>query len=530
MSDRQGARQGVATDHFLTWAELAEAIDGLVAAFPRWCESSSLAATPEGREVTLLTISDRDAGPDRAKPGYVVIANQHACELAATTQALRLAERLLEGERDRLLRDVAFYVVPRANPDGAEYALRTRGRIRSRITANGTVNGLVPGDVDGNGLVLSMRIRHPEGDMVPFADDPRIMVKRPPGVPAETAWFVYDEGLVSRFTGELPLQSGIRHVDFNRNWPANWEPTAIAGRFPFSEPETRAIGEFLLDHPNVFAGVDLHCGSQAVFRPSSRHDRALEARDLLIMQEIGREAAATMGVDLMVDGYRRPGDEAAPGYGGTSSDFAYFVLGISFFIVELGNGFNHAGIPTADFLDAPPETQWGEYLHRVLRMHDERGTPLFHPWRPFVHPQLGAVEIGGIEEGNAYYMAPALARPRYETCADFIVAHARRRPALRLGSVRVGSAAAGRRAILGIVTNTGGFDVNIMRIARGSCRFPVTVSVAGPDGVETGAAEIPELASGESREFAVAAAGPGPWHVRASHPRAGAVTVEVRGD
>jgi hypothetical protein len=428
--------------------------------------------------------------------------------------------------------------VPRANPDGAEHALGTRGRIRSRIVPGDAVNGLVPGDIDGDGLILSMRIRHPEGDMVPFAADPRIMVKRPPGSAAEPAWFVYEEGLVNRFTGELPLQSGVRHVDFNRNWPANWEPTAIAGRCPFSEPETRAIGEFLLDHPNVFAGVDLHCGSQAVFRPSSRHDRVLEARDLELMEEIGRQAAAAMGVDLMVDGYRRSGDEALPGYGGNSSDFAYFVLGVSFYIVELGNGFNHAGIATADFLAAPPETQWGAYLHRVLCLHDERGTPLFHPWRRFAHAQLGEVEIGGIEEGNAYYMAPPLARPRYETCADFIVTHARRHPALLLSRVRaVGAtsrpgegACGGRRRILGTLTNAGSLDVNVMRIARGTCRFPVTITVTGPEGAEIGAAEVPELASGESREFAVSAAGAGPWRVRASHPRAGAATAEVAGD
>lgn len=530
MNVRRRTRLDIATDHFLTYAELSDAVGGLVAAFPRWCEASSLGTTPEGRDLTLLTITDRATGPDRAKPGYAVIANQHACELAAATQAMRLAERLLAGERDGLLRDVAFYLVPRADPDGAEYALRTRGRIRSRIAAIDAVNALVPGDVDGDGLILSMRIRHPDGDMVPFAADPRIMVKRPPGSPAETSWFVYEEGLVHRFTGELPLRSGVRQVDFNRNWPMHWEPTAIAGRCPFSEPETRAIGEFLLDHPNVFAGIDLHCGSQAVFRPSSRHDRALEARDLELMEEIGRQAAAAMGVDLMVDGYRRAGDEAEPGFGGTSSDFAYFVLGISFYLVELGNGFNHAGIATADFLAAPPETQWGEYLSRVLRLHDERGTPIFHPWRRYAHPQLGEVEIGGVEEGNAYYMAPPLAAPRYETCADFVMAHARRHPALRLGDVRAQAAGGGCRRIVGTISNTGGLDVNVMRVSRGAYRFPVTIAVTGPDGAEAGAVELPELAAGERREFAVSVTGSGPWRVRASHPRAGAATAEADGD
>ena len=479
----------------------------------------------------LLTITDRSSGPDREKPGYVVFANVHACELAGTTQALRLAERLLQEQRETLLSEVAFYIVPRANPDGAEHALTTKGKIRSRLEPNGAANGLVPGDVDGDGRILTMRVLHPDGDMVPFAADQRIMVKRPAGSTQEPAYFVYEEGLVSRSTGLLPLQSGVRHVDFNRNWPVNWEPTPLAGRYPFSEPETRALGEFLLDHPNIFAGIDLHCGSQAIFRPSSRHDRAIHPQDLEMMEEIGRQGAELMGVDCMVDGYRRPGDEPLPGFGGTSTDFAYFLLGISFFLVELGNGFNHAGIATADFLAAPPEKQWGQYLHEVLCMHDGRGESIFHPWRTFIHPQLGEVEIGGIEEGNAYYMAPPLARPRYEACVDFVVTHARRHPALRFDHLKAAPAGPGRLWVSGTLTNAGGFDVDVMRIGRSNYRFPVTVSVTGRDGAELGVAELPALARGERREFSVLVDdGAGPCLVRASHPRSTDARAEVGRD
>src|SRR5258706_11383279 len=120
--------------------------DKLTAQLRAWCDAypglarmSSLAKTPEGREVWLLTVGT-DA--DRIRPAAWADGNVHAGELAGSSVALAIAEEALrlhlEPGNDDLpkpvadrLREVLFYIVPRISPDGAEHVLRTGRLVRS---------------------------------------------------------------------------------------------------------------------------------------------------------------------------------------------------------------------------------------------------------------------------------------------------------------------------------------------------------------------------------------------------------------
>jgi murein tripeptide amidase MpaA len=71
------------------------------------------------------------------KPAFWTDGNIHAAELTASTACLYYLQQLAEGYgRDaditRLLDTRAFYICPRINPDGAEWALADKPRyIRS---------------------------------------------------------------------------------------------------------------------------------------------------------------------------------------------------------------------------------------------------------------------------------------------------------------------------------------------------------------------------------------------------------------
>src|SRR5687768_2874334 len=119
----QGFRSAYLDDKQLTsqlraWAE----------AYPTLVRLSSLATTPEGRDVWLLTIGP---DPDRIRPAVWADGNLHAAELAGSSVALAIAEDAIRAhlEPDALdlprpvidrMREVLFYVVPRISPDGAE--------------------------------------------------------------------------------------------------------------------------------------------------------------------------------------------------------------------------------------------------------------------------------------------------------------------------------------------------------------------------------------------------------------------------
>src|SRR5512135_1643973 len=158
-------------------------------AFPRLVRLSSLATTPEGRDVWLVTIGP---DPDRIRPAVWADGNIHAGELAGSSVALAIAEDALrlhvEPESldlprpmaDRL-RDVLWYVVPRISPDGAECVLKTGRVVRSVPRDTRVERGQprwVPGDVDGDGLALAMRVRDDGGELVESREFPGLLVER----------------------------------------------------------------------------------------------------------------------------------------------------------------------------------------------------------------------------------------------------------------------------------------------------------------------------------------------------------------
>ena len=78
-------------------------------------------------------------------------------------------------------------------------------------------------------------------------------------------------------------------------------------------------------------------------------------------------------------------------------DWLYDERGIIAFMTELWGLAHHAGIASTNYLQLE-EGRTEEDDLAILRMLDERaGSRGFTPWRPFEHPQLGPVEIGGWE-------------------------------------------------------------------------------------------------------------------------------------
>src|SRR4051812_31176099 len=147
---------------YLSYEELTRQVQTWADAHPDLARLQSLATTPEGRELWLLTIGPE---PDRVRPAAWVDGNMHASELAGSSVALAIAEDILRAHvtggnvaelpehlAELLRAGVLFYILPRMCPDGAERILRTGGYVRSN-PRDGRVGRSSPhwkpGDVDG---------------------------------------------------------------------------------------------------------------------------------------------------------------------------------------------------------------------------------------------------------------------------------------------------------------------------------------------------------------------------------------------
>lgn len=432
----------------------------------------NLTQTPEGRNVYLVEITDSETGMAEKKGAYYIQACVHAQEGASTTVALYIIKQLLERTEYRnLLKKIAFYIIPRVNPDGTEYAITKKASIRSRFGKVYGKNRLIPKDLNGDGYILTMRWEEPTGPMKEDDVDTRIMVRRQPGDKGPF-YQVITEGIIEDFDGEQYSINNVgtvrnvinpkeikeqRDIDFNRNWPINWRvdnPNALL--YPFSEPEMRAVGNFLVKQPNIFAGIDLHCGCNGILWSAADSDSVMNQEDLECILNIGRVAERITGFPLIKESEYKDSWRQSVTPHGNSNNWVYSKMGISHYVIELGNGFNCAGISTKEYLNADTQTRESIFMRRILKHHDEKENRIFIPWEEYQHPQLGKVEIGGLMQGNGYYMYPFVMKEIAPKVTEFVINHSERHPELIISNVeitKVGTVSINNSSITSISTS-----------------------------------------------------------------------------
>ena len=94
-------RVTIAHNRFYNYEELTALLQQLAAAFPETATLSSIGKTFLGREIWLMTITNKASGSDLEKPAYYIDAHIHAEEHTTSATALYAASYLLEQFGDR---------------------------------------------------------------------------------------------------------------------------------------------------------------------------------------------------------------------------------------------------------------------------------------------------------------------------------------------------------------------------------------------------------------------------------------------
>jgi hypothetical protein len=408
-------RRGFRGD-YLPYDELTAQLRAWADAFGDLVRLRSLGETPEGRSLWLLTIG-RD--PDRARPAVWVDGNMHAAELCGSSVALAIAEDVLAlhldpdsapaglpGHVAERVREVLFYVMPRMAPDGAEAVLATGRYVRSTPRderPNRAHSRWISADVDGDGLSLLMRVADPTGEFVESAEMPGLMVPRQ--LEDEGPFYkIYPEGLIEHFDGHhvpTPTFLSDNQTDLNRNFPFSWapEPQQLgAGAFPLSEPESRAVVEFTARHPHIFAWLNIHTFGGVFIRPlGNQPDPKMDPSDLALFRQIGAWCEQLTGYP-MVSGFEEFTYEPDKPLHGDLTDYAFHQRGCVAYVVELWDLFARIGMERPRRFVEYYTRMTRDELVRLARWDAEhnQGRAL-RPWRPLAHPQLGDVEVGGLD-------------------------------------------------------------------------------------------------------------------------------------
>lgn len=394
-------------EEYFVYEELTAHLQGMADTYPELTDLQSLGKSWQNRDIWCMTMTNKATGLDTDKPAYYIDANIHAEEVATSQTALYTIWYLLENHgKDPtvtwLLDNMAFYILPRMNPDGAEVSLTTahhwcgNGRY---LPGEEQTKGLCQHDINGDGLIVQMRIQDPAGEWKVSEEDPRLMLLREPGdVGAGPYYRLYREGEIrGEWDGTAFEIEKPRDGNLNRNFPAGWRPEFRqygAGDYPLSEPESRAVAEFILCHPNIAGMQCYHTHGGVHLRPSLvAADSVLPPFDLELYKIIGQMGTELTGYPV-ISVYEEFTPEPDKPRVGSLMQWSYDELGIPTFSTELWNPELAAGIEEPAKYQLRARTTEDEL--KLLKYNDEHlGGKGFVEWTPFDHPQLESVEIGG---------------------------------------------------------------------------------------------------------------------------------------
>jgi hypothetical protein len=406
-------------DRFYRYDELTEILKSWTESRPELLALESIGRSHEGRDIWLAAVTSVETGPALEKPALLVEANIHSIEVTTATAALHLIDRLLSGyggdERvTRALDTRAFYVIPRLNPDGAELALAERPRfIRSSTRPwplAEELDGLYEEDLDGDGRILMMRMRDPNGAWKAHPEEPRLMVRRDPDESGGEYYRMLWEGRIRNYDGvSIKIAPPLEGLDLNRNFPMEWAVEAEqkgAGPYPTSEPEIRAMVQAIVERPNITGHIAYHTFSGVHLRPySSYPDEHYPTSDLRTYLLLGEEATRITGYPAVSIYHEFKYDPKQTVKGG-ANDWLFDHLGLFSWTTEFWSPQREAGIEDYQYIDWIRDHPVEDDL-KLLRWSDEQlGGKGYVEWYPYEHDQLGALELGGWDLMYAWANVP----------------------------------------------------------------------------------------------------------------------------
>ncbi|CAB3388305.1 Hypothetical predicted protein [Cloeon dipterum] len=288
--------------HRLTWKryhhykDIESYVDYLANTYPEICQMEVIGQTSEGRPLKVLKISTGGA----AKPAVWIDGGIHAREWIAPATVTYLLLQLVEFRHDHpwLIDDLDWYVLPVVNPDGYEYSHTTDRLWRKTRSA-------------GDGQCVG--------------------------------------------------------VDANRNFDSHWlevgassDPCSsiYAGSRPFSEPETKAMTDFILSRRDeIKVYLTLHSYGQMWLVPwGYKADKPDDYYDMYVLAEQGVEALERVrNTDYLLG----TADELIYTSSGGSDDWAKEKAGIKYaYTVELPDTGRYGFVLPAAHIELVGQEVW----------------------------------------------------------------------------------------------------------------------------------------------------------------------------
>jgi hypothetical protein len=242
--------------------QLIKSIDTLCEKYGHLVSQESLGTTLQNRKIPLLILGNQKGVPLEKRPALLIAAHFEGDYALGSELALYTAEHLVTRYGDdpdvtSALDQYTFYIIPRVSPDAAE--ARFNGVKVSRMgnfkpiddDNDGRMDEDGPEDLNGDGFITQMRVADPSGTYMVHPSEGRLMKKADAKEGEAGLYKIYMEGIDN--DGDTFINEDmIGGVDINRNFQHQYPyHEQGAGWHMVSEPESRAIMDFVVQHRNI---------------------------------------------------------------------------------------------------------------------------------------------------------------------------------------------------------------------------------------------------------------------------------------
>lgn len=393
-------------DHYYRYDELKDALLTLKETYPDLMDLEVNCVTDEGRNQYVAILGNKKKKSTLEKPALYIDGNIHAGEVTSSMCAMHTIDYLLtncSSDEDvrKILDEYTLYVIPRVSPDGAEAYLSSPASLRSvNRVHNDKKGGIREEDLDEDGVIRMMRIQTPYGAWKKDEKDPSFMKLRDPSDIEGTFYDIYPEGYLEAYEGSenLKVRKDAWGLDFNRNFPYGWNPEPRqdgAGDYPLCNPETKAIVDFVLAHPNIGGAALGHTsGGIILYPPGTKPSADAPQSDIEVLKAIARMGEEELGYQPLniFDAFIK---SKASYDSGALDDWLYETKGIPSYTMEFWDIASKAGV----------KVKWGEEKEEIseqlkrfaatMKWVRENAPEYYADWKKIDHSDFAEVEIGG---------------------------------------------------------------------------------------------------------------------------------------
>lgn len=243
-----------AQNDYLNYENLTKSLKDLDAG-SKYCTVKSIGKSSGGKEIWLVTISESTS----PKPALLITAGIDGKYRAGTQITLKMIENVLKSDKlAKILEDKTIYFVPAVSPDAINAAfgavkIEKRGNDTKTDDDRDGKSGEDPfEDLNKDGLITQLRIEDVTGSFIESPEDSRVLIKADPTKNQVGKYLLISEGIDTDKDGMFneDFSEGVNiDKNFTFDYPAFEKG---AGVYVASEPETRALLDFLYLNQNIY--------------------------------------------------------------------------------------------------------------------------------------------------------------------------------------------------------------------------------------------------------------------------------------